>query len=113
MSTEKIDQLFGYVQERCLWQFSSRSWDRQENIDGIISTATDLLAGREPKRDTPMHKIFYADALLMVGDFKSRFPWIANVAPAEVDELMGALKDRLVEHTITKSLNHELNHSLY
>ncbi|MFG1478759.1 V-containing nitrogenase subunit delta [Xanthobacter sp. V4C-4] len=113
MSAEKIDQLFGYVQERCLWQFSSRAWDRQENIDGIIATASDLLSGREPKRDTPMHKIFYADALLMVGDFKTRFPWIADVAPEEADELMRGLKDLLVDHTITKSLNHELNHSLY
>lgn len=113
MNSEKIDQLFGYVQERCLWQFFSRAWDRQENIDGILATATDLLTGRAPKRDTPMNKLFYADALVMVGDFKARFPWIADVTPDEAAELMEGLRDKLVEFTITRSLNHELNHSLY
>lgn len=113
MSSEKIDDLFGYVQERCLWQFFSRAWDRQENIDGILAAAGDLLAGREPKRDTPMERLFYADARIMVEDFRARFPWIAGVEAGEMDALMAGLKDRLVEHTITRSLNHELNHSLY
>ncbi len=113
MSAEQVDQLFGYVQERCLWQFFSRSWDRQENIDGVIKTATDLLTGVEPKRDTPMEKLFYADAKIMVADFKERFPWIETVGRDRAPGLMAALKDKLVEFTITKSLNHELNHSLY
>ncbi len=113
MSTEKIDQLFGYVQERCLWQFFSRSWDRQENIDGIMKTAVDLLSGKPVKPETPMDRLFYADAKVMVTDFRERFPWIAEVGPDEVPELIDGLKDRLVEFTITKSLNGELKHSLY
>jgi vanadium nitrogenase delta subunit len=113
MSTEKIDQLFGYVQERCLWQFFSRSWDRQENIDGIIQTATDLLTGEPPQRETPMQKLFYADARIMVADFKERFPWVEETGAAQMRELMHGLKEKLVEFSITKSLNHELNHSLY
>lgn len=113
MSADKVDELFGYVQERCLWQFFSRSWDRQENIDGILAAAGDLLAGEPVKRSTPMEKLFYADALIMVKDFKERFPWIASIGRAEVAELIAGLKDKLVDHTITRSLNHELNHSLY
>jgi vanadium nitrogenase delta subunit len=113
MTTDKLDQLFGYVQERCLWQFFSRSWDRQENIDGILATATDLLSGKTPKLDTPMDRLFYADAKIMVLDFQERFSWIGQTSPEEMRALMGALKDRLVEFTITKSLNHELNHTLY
>lgn len=113
MSTEKIDQLFGYVQERCLWQFFSRSWDRQENIDGILEAATAMLSGKEPKKETPMDRLFYADALTMVHDFKARFPWIVEAAPEEMGSLMSGLKDKLVEFAITKSLNHELNHTLY
>ena len=84
MTTEKVDQLFGYVQERCLWQFFSRTWDRKENLDGIMKTATDLLTGVAPKRETPMDKLFYADAKIMVADFKERFPWIKDTAPAEI-----------------------------
>ncbi|MFZ1108067.1 MAG: V-containing nitrogenase subunit delta [Rhodomicrobium sp.] len=113
MTTEKVDQLFGYVQERCLWQFFSRTWDRKENLDGIMKTATDLLTGASPKRETPMDKLFYADASIMVRDFKERFPWIEKTAPAEIAALMQGLKDRVEEISITKSLNHELNHSLY
>src|SRR5271157_2641677 len=113
MTTEKVDQLFGYVQERCLWQFFSRTWDRKENIEGIMKTATELLSGGVPKLETPMDKLFYADAKIMVADFKERFPWIKDTAPAEIATLMQGLKDRVKDISITKSLNHELNHSLY
>ncbi|MDR3518141.1 MAG: V-containing nitrogenase subunit delta [Azospirillaceae bacterium] len=113
MSSDKIDQLFDYVQERCLWQFFSRSWDRQENIDGIIRTATDLLTGVDPKRDQPMDRLFYADAKIMVADFRERFPWITAIEPAEVRALMGTLRERIVDLAITRSQNHELSHSIY
>lgn len=110
---EKVDQLYGYVQERCLWQFFSRSWDRQENIDGILAKATDILTGKELALETPMDKLFYADAKIMVADFKTRFPWLETTGPAQVRDLMHRLKDRLVDAVITSSKNDELNHSLY
>lgn len=113
MTTQQIDQLFDFVQQSYLWQFTSRSWDRQENIDGIIATATDLLHGVKPKKHAPMDRIFYADAKIMVDDFKAKFPWIIGLEPTRVAELMTGLKEKLVEFTITKSLNHELNHTLY
>lgn len=111
--SDKVDQLFAYVQERCLWQFVSRTWDRQENIDGVIAKATDLLTGKEMSMDTPMDKLFFADAKIMVADFRKRFPWIEDVGAAQMRDLMHQLKDRLVDIAITSSKNHELNHSLY
>lgn len=113
MSQQQIDQLFGYVQERCLWQFTSRARDRIVNIEGIIAAATDMLHGKELHKHTPMDKMFYADAKLMVADFRERFPWINEQEPSKITELMTGLKDLLVDHTITKSLNHELNYTLY
>jgi nitrogenase delta subunit len=113
MNTDKLDQLFGYVQERCLWQFFSRSWDRQENIDGIMKVAADMLTGKELILETPMERLFYADAKIMVADFKQRFPWIEEIGPGQIRDLMHGLKDRLTEFAITRSLNHELNHSIY
>lgn len=113
MNSEKLDQLYDYVQERCLWQFFSRAKDRQENIDGILKTATDLLTGEPPAKETPQDRLFYADAKIMVADFKQRFPWINDAGSAQIRELMAGLKDKLVDITITKSLNGELNHSLY
>ncbi len=117
MATEqlqgKVEQLYDYVQERCLWQFFSRSWDRQENIDGVLNKAADMLVGREPKRETPTDKLHCADAKVMVMDFRERFPWIAQVSAQEVDELMEGLKGRLVDISITKSKNRELHDHLY
>jgi vanadium nitrogenase delta subunit len=113
MTAAKVDQLLGYVQERCLWQFFSRAWDRQENLDGIMKTATDLLTGKPPARETPMERLFYADAKIMVADFKERFPWIEQEGAAQIRALMQELKDKVQEIAITKSLNGELNHSLY
>ncbi len=113
MTPEKIDQLFDYVQERCLWQFFSRAWDREENIDGILKAAAALLTGQPPALDTPMDRLFYADAKVMVSDLRERFPWIEDSGAAQIRDLLHGLKDKLTEFTITKSLNHELNHTLY
>ena len=113
MLDEKLDDLYGYVQERCLWQFFSRTWDRQENIDGILGVVEKLLTGQEPARATPQEKIHYVDALAVAHDFKEKFPWIRECGTAEVKQLMDGLKARLVETVITKSTNRELNHHLY
>ncbi len=113
MSEQQVRQLFDYVQLRYLWQFFSRSWDRQENIDGIIAAAIDLLNARRPTGQTPMDRLVYADAREMVKDFRENFPWISELEPSKITDLMHGLKGMLVDHTITRSLNHELNHSLY
>lgn len=113
MSEQQIKQLFDYVQSRYLWQFFSRSWDREENIEGILTAANDLFQGRQPKKHAPMDRLFYADALEVVKDFKENFPWIETLEPTKTTELFDGLKALLRDHTITKSLNHELNHSLY
>ena len=111
--TSRVDELFDYVQERCLWQFHSRTWDRSENIDGIIGKAIELLAGREPVAETPNERCFVADAKIMVADFRSRFPWIGEADEAESTQLLGELRDRLTDLAITQSRNHELTHTLY
>lgn len=109
----RADELFDYVQERCLWQFHSRTWDREQNIAGVIAKAQDLLAGREPAAETPAERCFVADAKVMVADFRSRFPWIREAPEAEISEALNGLRDRLVDLTIARSRNHELTHTLY
>ena len=113
MTPEQVKQLTDYVQERCLWQFFSRTWDRQENIDGITAAAGALLKGEAPKRTTPAERLHYADALVMVADFKQRFPWIATASHAEIDTLLAGMKAQVEDISIKSSLNHELNHTLY
>lgn len=112
-SESKISDLFNYVQERCLWQYSSRTWDRQENIDGVLAKAADLILGREPTKETPAEKLHFAEAKIMVADCQERYPWIKEVFEPEIKALMDGLKERLVDIAITKSHNRELNHRLY
>lgn len=113
MLEDKIDDVYGYVQERCLWQFFSRTWDRQENIDGVLDQAAAILTGAAPKKETPQDRLHYADAKIMVGDLLERFPWVKQASPEEVRGVVDGLKARLVETVITKSTNRELNHHLY
>ena len=111
--TDKLDDLFNYVQERCLWQFYSRTWDRTENIDGIVAQATLMFQGLEPKRETPIERLHLADAKLLVDDCRARYDWLKDVAPEEIRQLMGELRTKLTDVAITRSRNRELNHSLY
>ncbi|MDD2770110.1 MAG: V-containing nitrogenase subunit delta [Methylococcus sp.] len=109
----KIGDLFDYVQERCLWQFSSRTWDRQANIDGVLAKAADLFLGRSPSRESPEDKLHCAEASVLVSDCRERYPWTGSVDETEVLTLMEGLKSRLVDIAITQSKNRELNHHLY
>ncbi|TRW89611.1 V-containing nitrogenase subunit delta [Candidatus Methylobacter oryzae] len=113
VSESKISDLFNYVQERCLWQFSSRTWDRQENIDGVLAKAADLMLGREPSRETPTEKLHCAEAKILVADCLERYPWVKDVLESDVNALMEGLKARLTDIAITNSHNRELNHRLY
>ena len=113
MLNDRVDELYDYIEERCLWQFFSRSWDRQDNIDGVLAQAAHLLSGKEPSRATPMDSLFYADAKVLVSDFRERFPWIGESGEDEVRQLFDGLKSRLVENVITRSKNRELNNHLY
>ncbi len=109
----RAEELFDYVQERCLWQFHSRSWDRQENIEGIIAKGIELLQGKMPAADTPKDRCFLADARIMVADFRSGFPWIKDADAEEIRQVMEQLSQLLVAVTITHSKNRELSHHLY
>lgn len=111
--SSQVDDLFEYVQERCLWQFASRTWDREANIAGVLGKVGDLLTGTPSKLDTPDDRLFLADAKILVEDCRNRYGWVSQVKAAEVPALLEGLKDRLSEIVITKSKNRELNHTLY
>jgi nitrogenase delta subunit len=112
-SLPSVDNLFGYVQKRCLWQFFSRSWDRKENIEGILGLATQLLLGEPLTLTSPMDRLFHADAKSLVADFRERFPAIATLGAEEVKALLQGVKDRLMDLAVTSSKNRELHQNLY
>jgi nitrogenase delta subunit len=111
--SDKVGDLYDYVQERCLWQFYSRSWDRTENIDGILAQATGMFVGKKLDTPTPQDRYFMAEAKIMVDDCLSRYPWIKDSSEAEIREIMSELHWRLTDIAITSSKNHELTHTLY
>ncbi len=111
--SSKVDELYHYVQERFLWQFYSRTWDRTENIDGIVAEGTCILLGEATKRDTPTERLLAVEAKVMVDDFHARFPWLKDATAEEVRVLMSGLREKLTDVAITSSKNHELNHTLY
>lgn len=105
--------LLAFFQKNTLWQFFSRTWDRQENIDGVLGKAFDLFTGKAPSLATPADKLYYADAKTMVADCLASFPWIKEASEAELRQVLDGLKVRLVDNVITKSTNRELTHHLY
>jgi nitrogenase delta subunit len=108
-----VEQVFTYVQERCLWQFFSREWDRAENIQGVLGAVPGLLVGATPPLDTPMARLFYADAKPLAAALRQKFPDLPGLPSAELEALFKAVKDRLTEVVITKSQNKELTQHLY
>jgi vanadium nitrogenase delta subunit len=110
---DKIDQLTSHIQERCLWQFFSRTWDREENIEGILSKATEILCGEHSTIETLSDKTYYADAKVLVSDFKRLFPWVTAMEKEEIKNVINSVKSKLKHITITGSHNEELNDPNY
>lgn len=113
MTSPKAEELYSYVQERCLWQFFSRSWDRTENIEGVLSKVTDLLTGIPLVLKTPLDRLFYADAKVLAENLRLRFPALEGLEATEVRDLIGQVKERVTDLAVTQSRNRELTQKLY
>ena len=110
---EKVKELFLYVQERCLWQFFSRAWDRETNINTITRMAGELLTGKKPVISTPVEKQCYADAIELVVGLKTRTPWILQEPPEAIAALMEELKEELLDLAVKSATNGELTWAAY
>lgn len=113
MTAPSSDEIYSYVQERCLWQFFSRAWDRTENIDGVLGTLADLLTGTPVTPSSPMERLFYADAKVLAQQLRERFPDLGTLAAGDVRALLGALRERVTQVTVAESRNNELHEKQY
>lgn len=111
--SEKVEELVKYIQEHCLWQFFSRSWDRDENIAGILSKTEELLLGDSSVSETLADKCWLADAKILASEFKSHIPWIKTASKEEIKTVISGVKFRMKEITIDKSRNEELHAKNY
>ena len=110
---EKIELLLDHIMKKCLWQFHSRSWDRERQNQEILAKTTQLLCDEPVAKETPFDRCYWADAVCLADAYKSRFTWLAGMSKAEIKEVMQGLKERLDYLTITGSLNEELKDPRY
>lgn len=110
---EKVEQLVAYIQENCLWQFHSRAWDREENINGVLTLAAKLLTSAPEEAATPLERCHLSDARQLAAVFRSDYPWIAELSGEEIVVLLDAVKVRMADLTIKSSLNGELHMQNY
>ena len=111
--TPQAKELVDYIQENCLWQFFSRAWDREANITGVLNQLDVLLKGEQPKLETPLDRVHFADANSLAREVKTAFPWINEKSDAERRSLIDEVIERLREITITLSKNGELQMQAY
>lgn len=112
---KKIDEILEFIQERCLWQFHSREWDRTDNINGIFDVLSKVLNGEKVdlKDVTLQKKCFYADGRILADQLIERFSFIKEMNESEKSELLSGVKDKLVNVAITKCRNEELRVPFY
>ncbi len=113
MMKDKIEQLVDYIMKNCLWQFHSRTWDREKQNEGILVKTTQLLCDEPVETGTPADKCYWVDAVCLADAFKERYSWLGSMDVSEIKLLMQGLKERIDFLTITGSLNLELTDPLY
>ncbi len=103
-------KIYSFIQERYLWQFYSRTWDREENINNILKKIPGIILGEQLTLDgTTKDTCFYAEAKIAAIELKSKFPWLNELDKAQMEEIFKAVKEKLIDVTITRSQNCELN----
>ena len=110
---DRIEQLVDYIMKNCLWQFHSRSWDREKQNEGILMKTMQILCEEPVETGTPADKCYWVDAVCLADAFKMRYSWINSMEKAEIKLLMLGLKERMDYLTIKGSLNLELTDPLY
>lgn len=111
--TKKPDELVTFIQERCLWQFASRAFDREENIDGVLTLMGIILSGGSPVLKTPMDRLHFANANHLASEVKSAFPWLKDLCREDLLSIVSAIISRIHELTVKKSMNAELHLQAY
>jgi vanadium nitrogenase delta subunit len=106
---EQVEEIVKYIQEHCLWQFFSRTWDREDNIEGILSRAAGILSNKTITAETPAEKCWSADARILVAELKCNIPWLTKLRSDEIEPVFSDVKNRIREIAVEKSRNLELN----
>lgn len=110
---EQVELMVDYIMKHCLWQFHSRTWDRERQNAGVLGKTRQLLCGEEVELANPADRCYWADAVVLADAYRTRFSWLQSMKTAEIGALLEALHQRLDYLTITGSLNAELTDQRY
>jgi len=111
--TKEAEDLVAFIQVHCLWQFASRTPDREENIKGVLAMTEELLAGGTPQPKTPMERCHFADARQLADQAKVALPWLNGTQKDDLHQVVSDAMARIHEITVEHSLNGELNQPGY
>jgi len=109
----QIAQMEDYIMKHCLWQFHSRSWDRERQNEGVLSKTMQILCEDPVAKESPEDRCYWVDALSLSEAFTVRFSWLEQMDKESIKALMQKLKERIDYVTITGSLNKELTVARY
>lgn len=112
-SKEKVELLVDYIMKKCLWQFHSRSWDRERQNKEILLRTMQILCDEPVEKASLFDRCYWVDAVCLADGFKGRYPWLATMSKDEIKALMQGVKERMDFLTITGSLNKELKDQHY
>jgi nitrogenase delta subunit len=110
---DRIEQLVDFIMKWCLWQFHSRSWDREKQNEGILTKTMQLLCEEPVDLSTPSDRCYWVDAVYLANGFKKTCPWLGTMDKKDIKLLMQGLKERIDYLTINGSLNQELTNPIY
>jgi Fe-only nitrogenase delta subunit len=110
---EKVEQLVDYIMKHCLWQFHSRTWDRERQNREILTKTKEVLCEECIEPTDRLDRCHWVDAVILADSYRKNFPWINKLAKEEISELMNNVRERIDYLTITGSLNLELTDEHY
>jgi len=104
---EKVQFVYNFIQERCLWQFFSRNWDRERNIKCILQNVASLYSGEDVPKETNLDKCYYADAKILLQQLQEQYSWFAELTAKDVKQICDTVTEKLIDIAVTNSLNAE------
>lgn len=113
LTKNRIEQLVNYIMKHCLWQFHSRTWDRERQNREILTKAKQILCEEPVEPTDRLDRCHWVDAVVLAKAYREHYPWLNQLDKSSIASLMKGVHERLDYLTITGSLNLELTDQHY
>lgn len=113
LTKTRVEQLVDYIMKHCLWQFHSRTWDRERQNREILTKTHEILCHETAMPEDRLDRCYWVDAVVLAKSYREHYPWINELNGEQITTLMQGVRERLDFLTITGSLNLELTDKHY